>query len=258
MNKVKFRSEAEMCQQFIEAVPDTWTVYPESCGFDILLSRKDDGFQIGIEAKLVLNAKVILQAAESVDTWSILHPGPDCRAVLVPNYVGYDLTSVCRRLGIEVIRLSPKGCMSYQRNHPFRPELPGKKYSYLEHAKGQEWFEFCPNRKIPLPEFISDAGAGNPSPLTLTHWKIGAIKLAITLEKRGFLTRKDFKFFDVSMSRWTQGGMTAWLRAKEYGVYVGTDRIPDFRQQHPVNYAEIESLYEKWKNPEHEISQVVA
>jgi hypothetical protein len=43
-------------------------VYPETEGWDILLVRVSDGFQIGIQAKLALNIGVINQCLEHGQT----------------------------------------------------------------------------------------------------------------------------------------------------------------------------------------------
>nr|WP_139181169.1 hypothetical protein [Pseudomonas aeruginosa] len=56
------QSEAELCAAFIDEfnrVPG-WTCYPETAGFDILVVHAE-GRQIGVEAKLQLNAKVAAQ-----------------------------------------------------------------------------------------------------------------------------------------------------------------------------------------------------
>lgn len=51
--------ESVLCDLFIEAFDkiDGWTCYPEGAGFDVLVVH-EDGRQIGVEAKLSLNAKV--------------------------------------------------------------------------------------------------------------------------------------------------------------------------------------------------------
>jgi hypothetical protein len=44
--------------------------------FDILLVRREDGFQIGVEAKLKLNGKVIVLASEQIEHWRVTQPRP--------------------------------------------------------------------------------------------------------------------------------------------------------------------------------------
>ncbi|TIU81425.1 MAG: hypothetical protein E5W01_20510, partial [Mesorhizobium sp.] len=64
--KAVFESEAALCAAFIARLPKDWTAYPETAGFDILLVRGADGAQIGVEAKMTLNAKVLMQAVEGL------------------------------------------------------------------------------------------------------------------------------------------------------------------------------------------------
>lgn len=244
MSKPPFEKESDLCAAFIAALPKDWTAYPETGGFDILLSRESDGFQIGIEAKLRLNAKVICQAAEYVSYSYVDRPGPDCRAVLIPDGVTLDLAGLCPLIGITVIR------MRHNNPHtPFWPNLPRAKDDYLWGS----WYECCPAKRIDLPDWVPDVSAGASAPVALTGWKISAIKIMVTLEKRGFVTRSDFAFYKISMSRWKQG---QWLIKDGNGGWIAGPYMPDFRAQHPVNYPQIEADYEKWKNPSAERSPV--
>lgn len=239
-----YHKEADLCAAFIKKVPDSWTVYPETNGFDIFLVRKSDGFQIGIEAKLRLSAKVISQAAENVGSWYVDRENPDCRAVLVPERCGSDLREVCALLGISVIRMYEPS--EWNRSRSFYPELPNEKSGYWDDEK---WFQLCPAERMDVPDYIPDVSAGHSSPVALTDWKIRAIKLAITMEKRGFLCRQDFKHFQVSMSRWICP-YSGWLIKDGRGVWLKGPHLPDFKAQHPVNYGEIEADYEIWRNKE--------
>lgn len=240
-----YEKETDLCQAFIKEVPDDWTVYPETCGFDIFLVRKSDGFQIGIEAKLRLSAKVIAQAAEGIKTWYVDKTGPDCRAVLVPQSVGGDLSDVCRLLGISVIRMYEP--VDYgRRSRQFSPDLPKPDSGYWD---DEYWFEFAPAKRMKVPDYVPDVVAGDSCPVALTEWKIKAIKLHITMKKRGFLSRQDFKFFQVSISRWICP-YSGWLVKNRDGAWVEGENLPDFKSQHPKNYDEIEADYEVWQNPE--------
>lgn len=232
-----FAKESDLCAAFIAELPAEWTAYPETGGFDIVLVRKADGFQIGVEAKLKLNAKVICQAAEYVGHRYVDREGPDCRAVLIPDGVSIDLGPLCPLIGITVIRM--RGLPHY--GMPFQPYLPKLKADWGHDS----WYEQCPAKRITLPDWVPDVGAGHSAPVVLTDWKIRAIKIVVTLEKRGFVTRQDFAFFKISMSRWTQ---ERWLRQNGHGGWIA-GRLPDFKAQHPVNFPQIEADYEKWKNP---------
>src|SRR3990172_5352454 len=82
---MKKLTEADLCAAFIASATKgkVWTAYPETAGFDILLSRVADNTQIGIQAKLRLNAKGLCQILPHDYTFGI--SGPDYRAVLVPS-----------------------------------------------------------------------------------------------------------------------------------------------------------------------------
>lgn len=248
-----FPSEAALCAAFIAALPEGWTAYPETGGFDILLARAADGFQIGIEAKLKLNARVIAQALERGDYYRVDGPNPDCRAVLVPKGTALDLSVICAALGVTVIQMedavpaargwwSPRGQPNCSFQSPFRPMLPTLDQYWNDEA---DWHERAPSSRIPLPDYVPDVGAGCSAPVALTLWKIKAIKIAITIERRGYVTRADFKHHKISMSVWT----SSWLRNGSNGGWVSNGRLPDFRAQHPVNYAQIKADVEAWIMP---------
>lgn len=238
MSTTTFAKETDLCAAFIAELPDTWTAYPETGGFDILLSRATDGFQIGIEAKLKLNAKVALQAAEYFGYHYVDRPGPDCRAVLVPEGYNRDLAAICRLLCITTIVVRPK--RPYVICSPIHPRLPEIGDSYWN----DDWHECAPAKRIELPDWIPDVSAGDSAPVALTDWKVRAIKIVITLQRRGYVTRSDFAFFKISMSRWTQG---RWLVKHPGGGWTAGPYLPDFRAQHPVNFPQIDADFEKWK-----------
>lgn len=239
-----FASEAELCRVFISTLPPGWTAYPETGGFDILLRRDVDGFQISVEAKLRLNAKVICQAAEFVGHYYVDQPGPDCRAVLIPYGVSTELAGLCPLIGITVIKLEPERDLSvagFRLIQParFTPDLPSPTNSFSE----RPWYELCPVERIALPDWVPDVAAGSSAPLTLSDWKIRAIKISVLLARNGFVTRKDFAAIEISMSRWTQ---EKWLVQGGRNRWVAGPKLPDFKKQHPVNYPQIEADYLKW------------
>lgn len=249
----QFASEAEMCRLFIgiatgeiansnhRARPTGWKAYPETGGFDILMVREQDGFQVGIEAKLRLNDDVIFQAMDR-GTAYVAMPGPDCRAVLVPDGTGSRLHhEFCQRMGIQVMTITAEPTQGrWQLVSPMLPE-PGESGSWDD-----RWPEMLPIKRLALPEFVPDSVAGSKSPITLSAWKIKAIKIACILERRGWLCRQDFKHIQIDhrlfiSSRWLVVVDGAWRRGPGW---------PDFRQQHPRNFAEIDALFDTWKPPE--------
>lgn len=237
-----FRTEADLCRAFIAALPEDWVAYSETAGFDILLVRKSDGAQIGIEAKLSLNAKVITQAAQNISAYMVTSPGPDFRAVMVPVGKTSGLSAICDMIGLTVITVRSDDLIDAYNRSRFYPSLP--RFDDWREA----WWEFCPAARCRLPDYVPDVEAGHSAPVALTPWKIKAIKIAITLERRGFVVRGDFKHLCISMSRWTDPH-AGWLVRNGQGGWVATPKIPDFRTQHPVNYAEIEADFETWATP---------
>lgn len=234
----KFKTEAEMCKAFIDAIPKRWTPYPETCGWDILLVRKTDGFQIGFQAKLHLNNKVLLQCL--YDYWEQGVTGPDCRAILVPEFETQNgVDRIAQHLAITVVSVRKE--LAYWQSR-YNPKLPGEPYATEDQ---RTWPEWCPDHRCKLPDYVPDSKSGSPSPITLTPWKINAIKLAVLMDKQGFLTRSDFKALHVDIRRWTDG---RWLQPNPAGHgYVKGPHFPDLNGHHPVNFEQIEADFEKWK-----------
>lgn len=240
MRTIKFESEAALVAEFcanverLNGLKNSWTVrkwtaYHETGGFDLVLVD-DLGVQIGIEAKLSLNNLVLAQA---LPCYSGDYPGPDYRAVLVPdNGVQTSLEPIARACGLTVIRQRKGG--SFQ---PSLPDEDGSRWA-LTH-----WFPRLPIARLALPEYVPDVIGGKASPVALTHWKIKAIKLMIILDRRGYVTRQDMKFLDLSPSRWT--AWDGFLKPTETG-YVRSRRTPDFKAQHPKNYRQIAEDFDKW------------
>ena len=218
-----FETEMAMCACFIDLVKaqnPEWTVYPETAGFDILLVR-DDGFQIGIEAKLRLNLKVIAQSIPSSSAFLWRDQGPDCLAVMVPSDISAcDGAKICSYLGVDVIRVDRPFLTDEDRKAGMRAEYIGKPRFYPDLPKQgwtYGWHDRWVSERATLPDYVPDVPAGDKSPVQLTNWKIKAIKLLIILEKRGFVTSADFRHLEISPSRWTQGyADMVWLRKGEF------------------------------------------
>lgn len=232
-------NETDLCHAFINAVDAEWTAYPETGGFDILLVRRD-GFQIGVQAKLRLTAKVLQQAIEG--RYETTSAGPDCRSVLVPKSkfgaTAGALRDLSPLLGITVIKMDMPGSVGRLRFQPQLPELPRQGDRY----PNQEWHELCPERRIALPKYVPDVEPGARSPIQLTPWKICAIKLSILLDRRGHVTRTDFKRLAIDPRRWIS---SEWVVAVD-GRFTRGPNMPDLRSQHPRNYTEIDADFHVW------------
>ena len=231
MKKVApFASEAAMCAAFIAGLPEQWTAYPETAGHDILLvNNSGDGCQIGIQAKLRLNAEVLCQAVR-YDV-SYFDEAPDFRAVLVPIGGSAGLSELAPYCAVTVItmRTGPQ---------PFWPDLPGGRFDT------EKWHPLCSTRRHTLPEYVPDVRAGSAAPLQLTKWKIGAIKIAVLLES-GPVSRATFKHVGIDIRRWIAQG---WLRPGLAG-FVGGPGLPDFRTMHPKNWEDVRADFARWAPP---------
>ena len=229
MSKSKpFAAEADLCAAFIEWAGrfDGVRCFAEWAGWDILVVYPD-GHQLGIQAKLRLNAEVIGQAAPDAWGWAFDHDhqGPDFRAVLVPH--GNPLSGIAARLGLVVFE-------SHERGYPttrieFSPSLDGCP------RMGDPWLDWNPARRHELPPVATDAIAGSPCPITLTPWKLAAIDVLAELAVKGTITTKRMRGLGVNPSRWLSG---FWLMpAETRGLWVRGDRCPKFDEQHPTAYA---------------------
>ena len=212
---------------------EKWTVYPETAGWDLLLVHKN-GFQLGLEAKLTLNNKVVAQALKGQSSYWCKTDGPDYRGVLVPN-IGKQqhLGEICQALGIGIITM---GTEDHGICHFI--DLPYDS----EYCRWPNWGSM---QRCPLPDYIPDVEAGRASPIQLTDWKVRAIKLSIILDRRGWITRDDFRAVKISPTRWTAHAY-GFLIHTHPGQYERSSRTPDFRAQHPVNYAQIEADAAEW------------
>lgn len=234
---VPFTKEADLCAAFAAAIGDKWIAFNETAGYDILLVRKADGFQIGIQAKLKLNTFVLAQALEQ---YSFDAPGPDCRAIMVPwSEVSVGLSYLCAYIGVTIIRVDGSK-ETRARSSAFSPELPVLSGRWSD----REWYEWAPSARCPLPEYVPDVPAGARAPLQLTPWKINALKIAVLLETRGFVTRKDFAHLRLDHRRWI-ARENRWLKVVD-GGFVPGDRLPNFKAQHPVVFEQIKADAIKW------------
>lgn len=243
-NSGTFATEAHLVAEFLRrlAVMDPnqkWTVYPESCGWDLLLVH-EAGFQLGVEAKLSLNPKVVDQALVGAFITRPAWDGPDYRAVLVPSEgKQLHMTNICKAIGLGVLVVKPEENGGF---HWF--DLP----SNSEYCVWPNW---GPARRCPVPAYIPKVAAGVQSPTQLSDWKVRAIKLLIVLERRGWVDRSDLKALGLSPTRWTCHYNGFLVRSGGKPVrFVRGPLTPDYRGQMPENYAEIEVDAEAWA-PEH-------
>lgn len=268
MNRPPWKTEAEMCDAFMDAARAAgWTVYPETAGFDILLVS--GGLQVGVEAKLHPNVKVLSQALGWTRTiyrpveehrahrgyhrGELLVPGkvgPTYHAVVVPNSTdGFvELARFCRIL------------VFVPREHEYDPKDPhhGWRFSIDTPADAVLWWPPWEHETpCTLPSVVPSGPAGTPCPMVLTPWKEKAIRVCLRLRARGYVTSKDFKELGIDMTRWVQshwllplfvedapGGVRHLQREGRHYKYGPnpTHRLPD--EQHPAEAQALAALEE--------------
>lgn len=246
--KARFPTEASLCELFIADMRAMggWTIYPETAGFDILLVRDATGHQLGVEAKLQLNAKVADQILPSGHAGYGQEgaEGPDFRAVIVP-YVGESSEGIAKMLGILGVQVwSPdwRSRVRGEMHFRFSPHRINDDARECDETQGPlmswdlAWHDWNPPRRCPLPEIVPMVAAGVPAPIRLTPWKVGALKVIADLEVFGFVTAKSVRDHSVDPRRFCASD--GWLTSLGEGRWArGT--LPRFEDQHPEAYAQV-------------------
>jgi hypothetical protein len=234
----KYATEADLCADFVRFMSeDGWLVYPETAGFDLVLVREDTGFQLGVEAKLALNAKVCEQILPHLSSGGEYDTGPDWRAVLVPTIGGN--TGLAEMLSIlGVMTFTPSVDYVNRRNDRGYANQLVFRHLHERRWSKPEWHDWNPRKRLELPAFAASdmarMAAGTPSPIQLTPWKLGTIKLLAILEVHGYVTRKDCAECGVDSRRFcASDGFLKQLGDGKWGM--GT--VPRFDKQHPDTYA---------------------
>lgn len=215
MRKQKlYATEAELCAAFIKYHEARGLVaYAETAGFDVLMVRSD-GIQFGVQAKQTLNVKVLDQLLPC----NYHDAGPDYRVILVPDGRGMD--RICDALGF-ILQT---------------PNMRGE-FDDLDGRWRQAPYDWNPEKRCKLPDYIPDVVAGASGPIQLTAWKVGALRVMAHLEKHGAITRKEIRTMGCDPTGWCQ----QWLQPHDNrsGLYVLGEKTPRFDRQHPRVYAEI-------------------
>lgn len=236
-----FKTEADLCTLFIREFNelDGWTCYPEAGGFDVLVVH-DDGRQIGVEAKLVLNAKVADQILPALSDDYHAAPGPDYRLVIVGKIsdANAGIAKMLAMMGVLVLS-------------PYTHSTPADYTFGLEHVllearnsvasyTSRYLFDWNPAERCPVPMVVSGLPAGVPAPRRLTPWKEAALRVVALLRRQGSITSKQIADHGISVGYWTQsyGEKKAWLvKGLVRGQWLETEHMPPFDKQHPEAYA---------------------
>jgi len=260
--KAIFPSEAALCEAFIGDIRAVggWTVYPETAGFDILCVYDKTGHQLGIEAKLALNAKVADQILPEPHQYELAGPAPDFRAVLVPAITEAN-AGIAKLLGIMgVTVVAPRWTWQRGQRGGATRRMPGyENPTFVDffqscgwphrpydvdagRPSGWElaWHDWNPAQRCRLPDIVPDVAAGVPGPTMLTQWKIGALRVLAELEVEGSITAKGVREYGIDARRFC--ATDGWLEAAGGGRWT-RGRVPAFDQQHPEAYAKVLAEY---------------
>lgn len=242
--------EADLCAAFVSEFneQDGWTCYPETGGFDIVVAHSS-GRQIGVEAKLQLNAKVADQILPS-DGWHRYRAaGPDHRLVIVRSITDANagIAKLLEQAGVlvwapragERRKMGPgwevETYVQFGITEKLRSaEAPAAPAEYDWGHFGLAWFDWNPAERLALPEVAPSLPAGVPAPVQMTPWKMGAIRVLARLRAQGHITAKEILAEGISPSMWTQ----RWLaRGAARGEWVETADTPKLDLQHPELFA---------------------
>ncbi|KAG1395546.1 hypothetical protein G6F59_013976 [Rhizopus arrhizus] len=98
------------------------------------------------------------------------------------------------------------------------------------------WFDWNPDKRCTLPEIVPKVAAGVPSPIQLTPWKIGALKVLADIELDGFTPAQGVRAHGIDPRRFCASD--GWLQQLGDGRW-GRGTIPAFDQQHPEAFAQV-------------------
>lgn len=237
MKDSPFATEADLCAAYVAwMTTHGWLAYPETAGFDLLLVRRDTGHQLGIEAKLTLNAKVVDQILPGDSAYGgYYESGPDFRGVLVGGIGGaHGLKRLLEVCGVMVFTPKP-GMQRWSRT---RGNYVATEWEFPHEPSRYEcsWHDWNPAKRCELPEIVPDVPAGVPAPIQLTPWKIGALKVIALLELQGVVNRTEVRACGVDPRRFCASD--GWLKPEGEGRW-SRGTLPAFEQQHRAAYVTV-------------------
>lgn len=230
------KPEQALCYDFIiECIEAGWRVYPEypHSKFDMLLVAEEGcstkgvevGTQIGVQAKMKLNPKLMQQMVRSHGhpTWR----GPDYVVALVPAAP----RTPAEKGQADILFALGHGLFYVYSHFESHDRDRNLRRRNLETTA---FFGVRSNRKrVVLPEIYVWVEPGVPSPTSVTGWRQNAVKRVMALEGIGTFTRKEFKAMKpkLDMKLWLDEGwvvFTGEKRGREF-IYrlADTEDRPD-------------------------------
>jgi len=200
-------TEADLCTQFIAAATG-WTAYPETRGWDMLLTRR--GIQVGVQAKLQANEDVLLQAMPDMGSYNsprrrqALVRGPHYRLVLVGGWPGRtDAARMDNRRRWCELAQHLRLLVASPPENQWQTWLVGRwPVLNLQTVYGGpyvgrptpiwwRWYRWQTLRPEILPSVVPRVPAGVPCPEQVTPWSITAVRLERRCAERGWVTIAD-------------------------------------------------------------------
>lgn len=192
-------TEADLCARFVAACPG-WTVYAETAGWDVLLVRR--GIQVGVQAKLVANEHLLLQAMPNMGSRRHNAFGPHYRLVLVGRWPGR--TDSARRANrgrwcglAQHLRLlvgrppENKWQTWFGGDHPSLNLTVDYEWRDEPVKIWWRWYRWRTGKPETLPIVVPQVPAGVPCPEKVTPWSIAAVLLERRCLERGHVTVAD-------------------------------------------------------------------
>jgi hypothetical protein len=189
-----FAKETDLCCAFLDSLPPAWKKYPEQADWDILIQR--GRIQVGIQAKLVADTKVLLQALPFIP--GDPETGPAYRAVLIGEWTGrtakarqrarMEFCALARHLRLLVVRPPPSaggGWLDMGTNMTrLIDRFPWRVIDWRH-------YRWHPSAPLWVPPFEPDLPAGVPSPAHVTPWHLAAMLMHAECERKGWICLTD-------------------------------------------------------------------
>lgn len=206
-----FATEADVCDALVQDAPG-WTAYPEQGGWDLLLVRQ--GVQVGVQAKLVGNIHMLLQALPGNPRKEDVE-GPCYRAVAVGRWPGRtagarigrrnELAALAMRLRLLVLEgpteeLGKTGTW-LKRSWPC-VNLERRYTGYGPPAIDWRWYRWRPKRPVWTPPFVPDLPAGVPAPSSVSAFQIASVKLERLANEKGWICLSDVRNIEGADGNW--------------------------------------------------------
>jgi hypothetical protein len=206
-----FETEAAVCERLIaDAKVGGWTAYPEQGDWDLLLVRRR--VQVGVQAKLVGNLEVLLQALPAPARPSIC-TGPQYRAIVVGRWPGRtpkaqqdrrnQIAALAMRLRVLVLEPPLLGNGNWLRGGWPSPNIGRPLWRFGQERIDWRWYRWRTTEPVWTPPFVPDLPAGVPAPQSVSAFQIAAVRLERLGAERGWVCLDDARAVQAEVGgRW--------------------------------------------------------